>query len=446
MTTIKFNLPKEDDDLNPVEPATPGTPAKQHGHHRQISEDSGIASLSMSQAAFEEEIKRADEVKSKWKAQEPGYYVLAIGIVLAGCAGFVNATAALTCGGFVSHVTGTTAKLGMALEGHFDAAEDAEKIYQMFLLVFSFLIGALICGLLVARNEVHLGQSSYGVALMMTSLLLIASIEAAWADVPEDWPAYAGSNWIALYLQSAACGLQNGMCTAHFGAVVRTTHLTGLFTDSGLTLGRVLNIFIRVRCNKRNCGPLDWAEFFVDIKKMLVFTVLFFGYVMGVCIGAACADRLGVEALFLPASITGLGGITYSIWSARRHTVLLRDEAEGQIAQQDMLEAEEIFERAKLQIEDWKCTPDGNAQSLEELDGEVSRALHLLHDMENCLNKKLARRQTFAAKSTSSADLSRSVSTPALAKAAADALEEARASSKQRCETDPSTITPPVAG
>eukprot|EP00929_Paragymnodinium_shiwhaense_P024021 TRINITY_DN1489_c0_g1_i7.p1 TRINITY_DN1489_c0_g1~~TRINITY_DN1489_c0_g1_i7.p1 ORF type:complete len:439 (+),score=76.70 TRINITY_DN1489_c0_g1_i7:116-1432(+) len=438
MAAVSFDIPDSSlSEVNPNEAPTPHSPVKEVSKQ---SEDP-TPSTSVSPSAFEEESKRADEVKAKWKAQEPGYYVLAVGTVLAGCAGFVNATAALTCGAFVSHVTGTTAKLGMALEGHFDDAVDVDRIGQMFLLVFSFLIGALICGLLVARNEVHLGRFSYGVALMMTSILLISSIETSRAEVPEDWPAYAGSNWLALYLQSAACGLQNGMCTAHFGAVVRTTHLTGLFTDSGLTLGRVINIFIRVRCNKRNCGPLDWAEFFVDIKKMLVFTVLFFGYVAGVCIGAACADTLGVEALFLPASITGLGGVSYSIWSAQRHVAMQRDQADGQLAQQDMKEAEEIFERAKLQIEDWKCTPDGNAQSLEELDGEVSRALHLLHDMENCLNKKLARRQTFSKANQGEGGLVRSVSTPALAKAAA----EARASSKERAETDPS-VTPAKAG
>eukprot|EP00929_Paragymnodinium_shiwhaense_P024016 TRINITY_DN1489_c0_g1_i1.p1 TRINITY_DN1489_c0_g1~~TRINITY_DN1489_c0_g1_i1.p1 ORF type:complete len:442 (+),score=87.95 TRINITY_DN1489_c0_g1_i1:94-1419(+) len=432
------------DEVNLDEPQTPGTystPEKSSRH----SQGSTMVPPSSPPSAADQELKRAEEVKAKWKAQEPGYYVLAAGVVLAGCAGFVNATAALTCGGFVSHVTGTTAKLGMALEGHFDAAEDAERIYQMFLLVFSFLIGALICGTLVARNEVHLGQSSYGVALMLTSLLLIASIEASRAEVPEDWPEYAASNWIALYLQSAACGLQNGMCTAHFGAVVRTTHLTGLFTDCGLTLGRVINIFIRVRCNKRNCGPLDWAEFFVDIKKMMVFTLLFFGYVIGVCIGAECADILGVEALFIPASITGFGGIAYSILKARWRVAFQQGEAGLSTA--EIEEAEEIFERARNQIDDWRCAPEGQArQNLEELDAEVSRALHLLHDMENCLHKKLARRQSFSEKTRDADGMGRTLSSPALARAVSSEVLGGREGSKGRAQTDTAVMAPPVAG
>ncbi|CAF1188152.1 unnamed protein product [Rotaria sp. Silwood1] len=45
---------------------------------------------------------------------------------------------------------------------------------------------------------------------------------------------------LSTYLVSLACGLQNGMCTTFSGAVIRTTHMTGVLTDIGLVLGQAL--------------------------------------------------------------------------------------------------------------------------------------------------------------------------------------------------------------
>eukprot|EP00929_Paragymnodinium_shiwhaense_P028001 TRINITY_DN1630_c0_g4_i1.p1 TRINITY_DN1630_c0_g4~~TRINITY_DN1630_c0_g4_i1.p1 ORF type:complete len:445 (-),score=67.26 TRINITY_DN1630_c0_g4_i1:393-1727(-) len=337
---------------------------------------------------------QAEEVKSKWKSQAPDRFVLAAGVVLAGCAGYVNATAKLICGSFVSHVTGTTARLGMAIEGHYADSEDAHKIYQASFLVLSFLMGATMCGLLVSRNEVHFGKAAYGVALLLNSLLLLLAVGVFDWGTPESWPSYMQSSWIAVYLQSAACGLQNGMCTAHFGAVVRTTHLTGLATDSGLTIGRLMSIILRARCNRRNFRPLDWAELSVDLKKMVVFLSLFAGYVVGVCIGAAVSDVLGIHALFIPASITGVGGITYAVAKARYSAAF--DEVEAEKLARDLCEAEEIFERARHSIADWSTTLPRQASNLAELDEEVGKALNLLHDMEAVLHEKMARRSTDA--------------------------------------------------
>jgi Protein of unknown function (DUF1275) len=46
--------------------------------------------------------------------------------------------------------------------------------------------------------------------------------------------------YFCLYMLAMACGMQNGMTTRYSGAVVRTTHLTGMFTDMGLLIGHLL--------------------------------------------------------------------------------------------------------------------------------------------------------------------------------------------------------------
>eukprot|EP00929_Paragymnodinium_shiwhaense_P056320 TRINITY_DN2818_c0_g1_i3.p1 TRINITY_DN2818_c0_g1~~TRINITY_DN2818_c0_g1_i3.p1 ORF type:complete len:334 (-),score=64.65 TRINITY_DN2818_c0_g1_i3:590-1591(-) len=277
----------------------------------------------------------------------------------------------------------------MALEGYYTDGWDASRIYQALLLVGSFLAGAVMCGLLVSRNEVHFGKSAYGVALCVNSLLLVFAVLVFNVEVPSDWPAYCQGKWLALYLQSAACGLQNGMCTAHFGAVVRTTHLTGLMTDSGLTIGRLLSILLRTRCNRRNFLPLDSAEIYVDLKKLLLFASLLAGYILGVFAGAHLADVLGINSLFVPASVTGLGGLTYTVAKARCWEVFERAEADK--LAHDLQEAEEIFFRAKSQIVEWQSVSPRATDELQELDVGVGKALDLLHDMEARLQRKMTK-------------------------------------------------------
>eukprot|EP00953_Heterococcus_sp_UTEX-ZZ885_P000665 878-Heterococcus_DN1.PRE.2 len=46
--------------------------------------------------------------------------------------------------------------------------------------------------------------------------------------------------YFCLYMLAMACGMQNAMTTRYSGAVVRTTHLTGMFTDMGLLIGHML--------------------------------------------------------------------------------------------------------------------------------------------------------------------------------------------------------------
>jgi uncharacterized membrane protein YoaK (UPF0700 family) len=43
-----------------------------------------------------------------------------------------------------------------------------------------------------------------------------------------------------MYAAACATGLQNAMASAYSGAVVRTTHVSGMFTDLGIYLGHAL--------------------------------------------------------------------------------------------------------------------------------------------------------------------------------------------------------------
>eukprot|EP00929_Paragymnodinium_shiwhaense_P106416 TRINITY_DN7178_c0_g1_i2.p1 TRINITY_DN7178_c0_g1~~TRINITY_DN7178_c0_g1_i2.p1 ORF type:complete len:551 (+),score=121.16 TRINITY_DN7178_c0_g1_i2:75-1727(+) len=338
-----------------------------------------------------EESEKIEAVKAKWAPLAPRAWVLPVGTILAGCAGFVNAAAFLTGGAFVSHMTGTSTKLGMGLEGYYMDDWDTTQAWQAVLLVVSFIVGSFICGLLVSRSEVHFGKSMYGIALMLNSLMLFASMWIFTSlETPKHWPAFLTGKLLSVYLQACACGLQNGMCTAHFGAVVRTTHVTGLVTDCGLSLGRIANVFLRRRCKRRNLGMLDWTEVRIDATKLKVFTCLLTGFICGVFLGAYIQHQIGVACFAVPAAITGLGGLAYSI--AKANCWHLFQQAEATQLSQDLVEVEDIFERARHQLEGVReraasdvshpVSRQQQAQNIEEIDAHVSHALGRLHELE----------------------------------------------------------------
>eukprot|EP00929_Paragymnodinium_shiwhaense_P032950 TRINITY_DN18194_c0_g1_i5.p1 TRINITY_DN18194_c0_g1~~TRINITY_DN18194_c0_g1_i5.p1 ORF type:complete len:551 (-),score=86.79 TRINITY_DN18194_c0_g1_i5:246-1820(-) len=342
-----------------------------------------------------QERRKAEEIKAKWAPLAPRKYVLPVGTVLAGCAGYVNAAAFLTGGAFVSHMTGTSTKLGMAIEGYYMDDWDHDRIWQAVFLVVSFIVGSFICGLLVSRSEVHFGKSMYGVALTLNSLLLFASIwvfNSVDTSSSSSWPVFLNGKLLSCYLQACACGLQNGMCTAHFGAVVRTTHVTGLVTDCGLSLGRIANVFCRRRCRRSNLGLVDWTEVRIDATKLKVFTCLLAGFICGVFIGTYIQHQIGVACFAIPAFITGIGGLAYSI--AKQTCWQLFQEAEAAQLTKDLSEAEEIFERAKDQLQEARFQRaasevgvDEQVAAMDAIDSRVKHALDRLRDLEASLQE-----------------------------------------------------------
>jgi uncharacterized membrane protein YoaK (UPF0700 family) len=195
-------------------------------------------------------------------------WVEAGGFWLASVAGAVNAIGLL---GFkhqaVSHLTGTSTLLGLSL-ANFDVSETA----HLSLVLVSFVLGAALSGVIVQNATLRLGRS-YSVALILeATLLLLAMIALQLGSV-------AGH-----FLASAACGLQNGMVSTYSGATVRTTHVSGLFTDLGTMLGA------RLRGH-----PLD-------TRKATLFLLLISGFILGGTVGAWSFAYLQFGALAIPAA------------------------------------------------------------------------------------------------------------------------------------------------
>lgn len=101
------------------------------------------------------------------------------------------------------------------------------------------------------------------------------------------------------YLASAACGLQNALATTYSGAVVRTTHVTGIFTDLGIMLGSKIR-----------------GETF-DKRQGLLFLLIILGFICGGTLVAYLFSIFMFNALLFPASICILLAFFYWFFNAR---------------------------------------------------------------------------------------------------------------------------------
>jgi len=123
----------------------------------------------------------------------------------------------------VTHLTGTTSMLAAAL-----ASLDGAATLHFAAIIGSFVVGTVLSGFLIQDSTLQLGRR-YGIALLLESILLCVAI-----------PLLKRSNIFGIYFAACACGLQNAMASTYLGLIIRTTHMTGMFTDLGIFLGHTL--------------------------------------------------------------------------------------------------------------------------------------------------------------------------------------------------------------
>jgi uncharacterized membrane protein YoaK (UPF0700 family) len=202
---------------------------------------------------------------------------------LACVAGMVNVVGLL---GFehqaITHLTGTTSMLGAAV-----AALDGRAALHFAAAIGSFVAGTTISGFIIQDSALQLGRR-YGVALLLASVLLCLAV-----------PLLKHDSVFGLYAASCACGLQNAMVSTYSGAVVRTTHVSGMFTDLGISLGHALRGL-----------P-------VDAKRLRLCVTIISAFLCGGIAGAAAFHRLGYFALLIPGGLMAVTGLAYSLYRVR---------------------------------------------------------------------------------------------------------------------------------
>ncbi len=206
------------------------------------------------------------------------------GASLAAIAGMVNAVGFLGSGHqAVTHLSGTTTLLSVALE---EFAVPA--VLHLCGILLAFLAGAILSGFIIRRQTLKLGRR-YGAALAIEGCLLFVAALLLRRD-------HMSGAWFA----ASAAGLQNAMATTYSGAILRTTHVTGIVTDIGSSLGHALRGL-----------EVDWP-------CLRLYLLVLAGFLSGGVVGALLFRLHGTDALFYPAGLTLVVALAYSAYAHYR--------------------------------------------------------------------------------------------------------------------------------
>lgn len=229
--------------------------------------------------------------------EAPDRGVLAHWLLLAFNAGCINAGGFLATGRFVSHVTGFATLFGVERQQF--GLRAALPILSVPLF---FLLGVTVAGLMTDRRVRLRRAPRYdAVMALCAACLLLAAVTGG----SEYFGAFGESfhikhTYLLLALLCLASGLQNGAITSSSGSSVRTTHLTGLTTDLGLGLARLMTF---------QSGERLRDELLANGLRL--GTIL--AFIAGSAVGAALFSSLHFLGFLLPASVAG-----YAAWHGYR--------------------------------------------------------------------------------------------------------------------------------
>ena len=187
------------------------------------------------------------------------------------------------------------ARLTTNVTGHFAFLVDEVfrlefwKGFVYFLYIFFFFLGSFVSNFLVEIISRSHNKSSYTIPIFLESVILIAVALAGEFLISRNPDVLAFALLFAM-------GLQNSLVTTISNATVRTTHLTGLFTDLGIELSQ---LFFYKETEQRR-------RLFSSIRLRLTIISFFF---LGGVIGGVFYASLGLHVL-----IIGGATLVAAIW------------------------------------------------------------------------------------------------------------------------------------
>lgn len=207
---------------------------------------------------------------------------LSVASLLSFVAGMVNVVGFIAVQRLTTNVTGHFAFL---VDEVFKLNFSLALVY--FSYIFFFFIGSFSSSFLIELMAKKHPSKSYVLPILIEAALLI--IAAIWANYY--LPAFAN---VFACLLLFAMGLQNSLVTSISNSAVRTTHLTGLFTDLGIELSQ---LFFYKQADQQKKLKSSIA---------LRLTIILFFFIGGLMSGILYST-LATNLLFVAASILLLG-------------------------------------------------------------------------------------------------------------------------------------------
>ncbi len=213
---------------------------------------------------------------------------------LALIAGIVNSAGFILIGSFTSHVTGNVGRFADDLALRSSAAPFA------LLLVVAFFAGCFIASMAL-ESSLRSRPRTYS-ALLFIEAGLLATFALLSYLMDTRNPRFHDVQAILLCV---AMGMQNSFVTRLSGAVVRTTHLTGVVTDLGIESAR----WFRMWRAKFGLIVGDAPPTVPQAPRTFLLLTIAGAFILGSMIGAFTAMRWGQLALLLPTIALVGGGI-----------------------------------------------------------------------------------------------------------------------------------------
>ncbi|MBI1224371.1 MAG: DUF1275 domain-containing protein [Bacteroidetes bacterium] len=207
---------------------------------------------------------------------------LRIASLLSFVAGLVNVTGVLSLQRLTTNVT-----------GHF--AFFVDEVFKLnfwqglayFLYIFFFFLGSFVSSFMVELIHNRHHKHEYVIPVLLESAILfsVALFGHLWVASHPDYLAF---------LLLFAMGLQNSLVTTISNSIVRTTHLTGLFTDLGIELSQ---LFFYKLSEQRH-------KLYSSIK--LRFTIIGFFFIGGI-VGGILYSAIQLHGLILAGALLLFG-------------------------------------------------------------------------------------------------------------------------------------------
>ncbi|MCS3869394.1 uncharacterized membrane protein YoaK (UPF0700 family) [Chryseobacterium ginsenosidimutans] len=211
---------------------------------------------------------------------------LKLASILSCVAGLVNITGVLAVSTLTTNVTGHFAYFSEQL-----FVRNFKMAFIYLLYILFFLFGAFVSGVIMEWASKYKSHTSYIIPLSVEiGIMLFVGLSP---ELLSDRPS------IPLIISSAllfAMGLQNALVTRVSQSVVRTTHLTGLFTDLGIELSLLL-----FHGGKGRRIQLNKSIFL----KLMIISCFFLGGILG----ALVYQHFQLKTLLIPASL-----LLFALW------------------------------------------------------------------------------------------------------------------------------------
>jgi uncharacterized membrane protein YoaK (UPF0700 family) len=202
-----------------------------------------------------------------------------LGAGLAFVAGATNAGAFLAVAQYTSHMTGIVSSMADSL-----VLGKLPVFLTGLGALLSFMLGAAATALIVNLARRRGLSSAFALPLLLeVVLLLVFGLLGARLD-----QIHSGFVPVTVILLCFMMGLQNAVITKISRAEIRTTHVTGIVTDIGIELGKLIYV------NRTARG--DVGRVVADRERLGLLTLLLVAFFAGGVLGAIGFQAVGYVA------------------------------------------------------------------------------------------------------------------------------------------------------